>query len=518
MRTAAEAAQASHRQASNFLLVGAGRSTTGHPLAVMGPQLGYYYPEIFDELDLHGGGIDVRGGSPPVSPYVLIGRGKDFAWSLTSASNDNTDQFLEQLCNPDGSQPTRASDHYMYRGRCLAMTTFDAGLLKGSGGNPDRELVFKQTVHGPVSGTVTVGGRPYAVSKDRATRGREPAGLLAMADLDSNKVRNPQTFFAAVNQFETTFNWPYIDNRNVAYFSSGRLPVRAPGTDPSLPTLGTGQYDWRGFLTRDQHPHAVVPRSGVLLNWNGKPAPGWGAADNNWDLGSVQRVQLFRGFKRRNRLQDVASIMNRAATQDFRAIQIWPTIRRVLNTGAPPDALTGQAAALVDAWRARGASRLDRDLDGKIDDPGAAVMDAAFPGLALAVLDPALGPLAEPGGLYATMHKPDNFPSSSGSSFGDGWYEYVDKDLRTLLGDRVQGRFSRRYCGNGDRAACATALWAALKSAASGLAAQQGADPNQWRADATKERIKFIPGLIPNTMRWTNRSTFQQAIEFGGHR
>ena len=373
-------------------------------------------------------------------------------------------------------------------------------------------------MHGPVSGTVTVGGRPYAVSKDRATRGREPAGLLAMADLDSNNVRNPQTFFAAVNQFETTFNWPYIDNRNVAYFSSGRLPVRAPGTDPSLPTLGTGQYDWRGFLTRDQHPHAVVSRSGVLLNWNGKPAPGWGAADNNWDLGSVQRVQLFRGFKRRNRLQDVASIMNRAATQDFRAIQIWPTIRRVLNTAAPPDALTGQAAALVDAWRARGASRLDRDLDGRIDDPGAAVMDAAFPGLALAVLDPALGPLAEPGGLYATMHKPDNFPSSSGSSFGDGWYEYVDKDLRTLLGDRVQGRFSRRYCGNGDRAACATALWAALRSAASGLAAQQGADPNQWHADATKERIKFIPGLIPNTMRWTNRSTFQQAIEFGGHR
>ena len=42
--------------------------------------------------------------------------------------------------------------------------------------------------------------------------------------------------------------------------------------------------------------------------------------------------------------------------------------------------------------------------------------------------------------------------------------------------------------------------------------------PNQWRADATKERIKFIPGLIPNTMRWTNRSTFQQAIEFGSHR
>jgi acyl-homoserine lactone acylase PvdQ len=517
-RAAEQAAQASQRRASNFLLVGAGRSATGRPLAVMGPQLGYFYPEIFDELDLHGGGIDVRGGSPPVSPYVLIGRGKDFAWSLTSASNDNTDQFLEQLCNADGSAPTRASDHYVYKGRCRAMTTFDAGLLKGSAGNPDRELVFKETVHGPVSGTVTVGGRPYAVSKMRSTRGREPAGLLAMADLNANKVKSPQDFFSVVNQFETTFNWPYLDSRNAAYFSSGRLPVRAPGTDPSLPTLGTGRYDWRGFLTRDQHPHGTISRNGLLLNWNGKPAPGWGAADNNWDLGSLQRVEMYRGFKRRNRLQDVASVMNRAATQDLRALEVWPLIRRVLNTGPAPDARTAQAASLVDAWRSRGASRLDRDLDGKIDDPGAAVIDAAFPGLALAVLDPVLGPLAEPGGLYAVMHRPDNSPSSSGSSFGGGWYEYMDKDLRTLLGDRVQGRFSRRYCGNGNRDACRDAFWAALKAAADGLAATQGPDPTQWRSDATRERIKFIPGLIPNTMRWTNRSTFQQAIEFGAHR
>ena len=34
------------QQASNFLVVSAKRSATGHPLAVMGPQLGYYYPGI----------------------------------------------------------------------------------------------------------------------------------------------------------------------------------------------------------------------------------------------------------------------------------------------------------------------------------------------------------------------------------------------------------------------------------------------------------------------------------------
>ena len=67
----------------------------------MGPQLGYYYPEIVLEADLHGPGIQAQGALVPGgSPYVLIGRTKDYAWSLTSASNDNRDQFLEQLCEP----------------------------------------------------------------------------------------------------------------------------------------------------------------------------------------------------------------------------------------------------------------------------------------------------------------------------------------------------------------------------------------------------------------------------------
>jgi hypothetical protein len=38
------------------------------------------------------------------------------------------------------------------------------------------------------------------------------------------------------------------------------------------------------------------------------------------------------------------------------------------------------------------------------------------------------------------------------------------------------------------------------------------------RADATADRISFTTGLIPNTMRWTNRSTFQQVLELDAPR
>jgi acyl-homoserine lactone acylase PvdQ len=507
---------------SNALLVASKRSATRHPLAVMGPQVGYYYPGFLLELDLHGGGIDARGAAfPGVSMYVLLGRGKDFAWSATSSSSDIVDQFLEELCNPDGSPATRASGHYRYKGECKAMTTVEAGTIKGQSGGADQPVSFKETVHGPVQGTVTVAGKPYAIALSRSTRLRDVAAARFFADLNANKVKDGKSFLTAANQMEMTFNWFYADNRDIAMFSSGRLPIRAPGADPSLPTLGTGEYDWRGWLPKAEHPQAVNPSSGFIVNWNNKPARGFGAADDNWAHQSVVRADLFGPLLETGKatLLDVVRTMNRAATEDLRAVGVWGAIAQVLETGPAPDERTQRAADLVSAWAKKGGSRLDRDLDGRIDEPGAAVLDAAWPRLANAVLEPALGDLVADGGLLTRMITRDNDPAhANGSAYNEGWYGYVEKDLRHLTGRSVSAPYSRKYCGNGDLAACRTALWGVLQQVSDALAAAQGPDPAKWRADARAERIDFTTGLLKDTMRWTNRPTFQQLVDFRSHR
>jgi acyl-homoserine lactone acylase PvdQ len=519
--TAARAARvdkAQRQQMSNALLVGRSRSASGRPLAVMGPQVGYFYPQFLMELDLHGGGIDARGAAfPGVSLYVLLGRGRDYAWSATSSGSDNIDQYLERLCNANGSPATRASTGYVLDGRCRQMATFDAGMLGAGGGEPARRVTFKRTVHGPVTGTVTVGGRPYAVAARRSTRGREAMSAIGFADLNANRVRSARDFPRVMNQVEFTFNWHYADNRDIAFFSSGRLPVRPRSVDPSLPTLGSGRFEWRGFLSRARHPQALNPKRGILRNWNNKPAAGFGAADDEWAYGPVHRVDLFRGFPRKLRLHQLVGVMNRAATQDLRAVEAWPTVAAVLRGGPAPDARTQQAADLVSAWAGRGGSRLDRGLDGTVDDPGAAILDRAWDRIGDAVLAPVLGPLTAD---LAAVARRDNPPSPTGSAFGGGWYGYVDKDLRSLLGRPVEGRYSRRYCGGGNLAACRASLWAVMKGVADELAASQGPSPASWRSDATGERIVFRPGLLgpQRTMRWTNRPTFQQAVELRGHR
>jgi hypothetical protein len=212
-------------------------------------------------------------------------------------------------------------------------------------------------------------------------------------------------------------------------------------------------------------------------------------------------------------LPQVVNAMNEAATQDIRSVVVEPTISQVLRGGAAPSLRDQRMLDILDAWSSAGSSRLDQDLDGKIDDPGAAIMDAAWPKLADAVLRPVLGPLTD---QLATLVTRNNQANSGGSAYAAGWYGYVWKDLRSLLGQKVDGAYSTQYCGAGDLAACRATLWAALDAAGNDLAAAQGSDPSAWRADATGERISF--GLLPTTMRWANRPTFQQVVTFASHR
>jgi len=502
---------AARRTSSNALLVSARRSSNGHPNWVAGPQVGYFYPQILMETDVHGGGVDSRGvGVPGFSFAHVIGRGKDFSWSLTSASNDIVDQYAETLCGDD--------THYVYKGRCREMGTFAAGTLEGVPFNT--EVSFRTTVHGPVQGYATVGGRRVAISTKRSTRGREVASAFFIEDLMTNKIRSARSFLKAANLFEPTFNIFYADDRDIATFSSGRLPIRPRGVDMSLPTIGDGRFEWKGFLAAGRHPQGIDPRRGTILNWNQKPAPGWSAADSEWSFGSVHRVELFRPFiqrRRRHSLASVVAAMNAAATQDPRNVQLLSPIDRVLRTGPAPSAREQRMLDLLREWHRRGSSRLDRDLDGKIDDPGAAIMDAVWRRVARAVLEPVLG--GQLTDQLAAFHKPDAPANDQGSSYGSGWYGYVDKDLRTLTGARVRDPMTTRFCGNGDLTACRNSLWQAFESAGDELTLRQlSPNPDDWRADASGERIKFLPGLHPQTMRWTNRPTFQQVLNFTSHR
>jgi hypothetical protein len=486
------AAAPSRRRASNFLVVAPSRSASDNSLAAMGPQLGYYYPEIVQQIDLHGPGIQAQGVAVPgLAMYILIGRTQDYAWSLTSAGHDVRDVYAEQLCEPDGSQPTRESKHYVFKGRCRAMETFNAGVLG------DTPLIYDVTVHGGVFATATVAGKPYALSRRRSTFGRDGLNLVALKRMTEGRASSPERFWHTANQFGFTFNWAYVSREATAYFTSGRLPRRPRGLDRRLPTLGTGDYEWLGYLQQAAHPHDVAGPGGLLLNWNNRSAPGFMHGDDE-PYGSAQRVEVFDEWPAMPQITDVVGIMNRAATQDIRSL-VWPVVSRALRLGQAPSPRDQQVVDILDEWVSRDAPRLDTDGDGLYDEAGPGIMDATFGRIARAVMSPVFGELIE------DLDRVRNVDGAEGQS-------YVDKDLRTLLGDTVRGRFNLAYCGGGSRPACAASLWQAVQDGADALAEELGeSNPARWRTEAS--RTGFVPGLIPDTFPTTNRPTFQQVLE-----
>ncbi|RKQ93775.1 acyl-homoserine lactone acylase PvdQ [Solirubrobacter pauli] len=479
--------------ASNFLIVSGRRSTTGHPLFVGGPQIGYTYPGLTLEADISWPGGQARGATAPgFAGNILIGRGQDYAWSLTSAGSDVVDTYVETLCG--GSKAK-----YRYKGRCRTMGRVDAGTIKDVG-----RVVYRTTVHGPVVGYAKVKGRTVAVSRKRASFGQDVLWQLSFRDLTVGKVKSAATFRESLASSPFTFNVGYADDRDIAMYSAGRLPVRPKSVDPRLPVKGTGEYEWRGFLAPSKRPFQVNPPTGALVNWNNRPAPGWGAADDNWSYGSTQRVRMLDAGIAKRRQHDLASVtgaMNAAATTDLRSEALTPILERLLK--AHPTGATPRAARMLEwlvGWRAAGSSRLDRDLDGVIDaGPAPAIWDAFYPRLWAAAM-PVEGVQAFVGD-----------DSGTSSDFTDGGFWYLEKDLGRLAGNRYRDPFNERYCGAGDAARCAAAIWAALDAVPG--------EPDALRADATRERIAFRPGLLPTTIRYTNRpSGIQQVISFDRHR
>ena len=507
--SSSSSAPAQRAEASNILIVSGQRSQSGRPLFVGGPQIGYFFPGLTHEIGLYGPSIQVRGAtSVPFPGYMLIGRGEDFAWTLTSSSGDIVDTYAETLCG--GSRAK-----YLYRGRCRSMQTIDAGTLKK--GDDETRVRFRQTVHGPVVGYArTSSGRTVALARKRSSYGRDTVDQLFFQDLTFGRVKSFADFADAAAQTPQTFNAFYADHQTSGLYSTGRLPLRPRGADGALVTDGRGGFEWSGFLADSLHPSGENPSNGLIVNWNNRSATGY-VSGRFGSEGPVQRNDmLMKEIARRDKhtLGSVVAAMNAGAVQDPRGYLFWPVMRRLLDKAQPPSPIAAQMAAQLDAWNARRAPRVDSDRDGNLDDAGVPIIDAIWPRVTTAGLCGALGnSLCEQ--LDDTLHGRYSAPPGGGQY--SGWQHYMHKDFRSLLGERVRNPLSRRYCASSAEA-CAQKLWAAIDAAGQSLAQSLGPDPAAWREPRSENLIKFGP-LPLIDMDYTNRpSGIQQVISFNGHR
>ena len=519
---------------SNALVVGGSHTTTGHPMVVFGPQTGYYTPQLLTEEVLDGPGIKARGVAfAGTNLFVQLGRGVDYAWSATSASNDNVDTVVERLCNSDGSTPTVHSTGYLVGGRCRPMrrnTHSYLALPSATSQQPPQKYSYLvlRTRHGIVQLRTTVNGRPVAIVTERSTYGHEVDSVMGFARLnDPSYVHDAASFQHAASAIDYTFNWFYADDKDISYFSSGLLPVRARGVDFDLPRWGNRKYDWQGWLPFSRHVHQTDPPRGWFVSWNNKTAPGFSAADNVWGYGSVYRSLALSDHLRhaiagghRVSLPDLVGIMSTAATEDSRARYTLPWLLKVIGN----DPQTRGAQRLLSSWLRAGAPRVDRDRDGHYGHEQAiALFDTWWQsGRHSVAYDVLAGRLGQRLAHRLPQAIDDHPRLGRGSAWNDvAWYGYVNKDLRDLLGSSVRAPYSHPFCGNGSLARCRADLRASLRAAVARVERQQGVHRvSALSYDKTQDDIRSVTAGVVGVrpIDWQNRPTFQQVVAFTGHR
>ncbi len=533
---------------SNALLVSGKHTASGHPVAVFGPQTGYFAPQLLMLQEIQGPGISARGASfAGVSMYVELGRGADYAWSATSAAQDITDTYAVDLCEPNGGKPTEDSEHYLFRGKCLPMeklertNSWKPTVADSSAAGSYRMQVLR-TQYGTVTHRAKVGGKPVAYTALRSTYRHEADSIIGFQMLnDPGYVRDAKSFQSAADHIGYAFNWFYADSKHTAYFNSGLNPVRNPDVDPSLPITADKAYEWKGFdpagNTADYTPASQHPNDidqDYYISWNNKQADDYTSA--NFAAGSVHRANLLDDRVRRLVADggvtraSLTRAMEDAAVTDLRGEDVLPDLIKVLRSEPVTDPKLSAVVQELESWRADGAQRRETTPGSHAYAHADAVrtMDAWWPLLVRAAYEPGLG-----GDLYQALQANatiDESPSAghgptgshAGSAFLTGWWSYVDKDLRSVLGQQVKGPLAKRYCGDGDLSACRSTLLDTLRQAAAQPAAKvyPGDDSckagDQWCADSIIQRA--VGGLTHKSITWQNRPTYQQVVEFPAHR
>lgn len=359
---AARDATVPRTEASRCLVIGPTRSASGHVLMLEATADG-------PESHLHGGGFDTAGFSTPGWGPPIMGRSLDHGWLLTSGNADTTTTYAEQL-NP--------ADRYRYRfkGAWLRMETRKE-VIQVKGAAPVTHEVAR-TVHGPIVSWDVAHRAAY--SERYAVRGKELDNWVAIVELA--RARNLQEFQdKGVSQLVWNLGVCYGNAAGqFGFWEAGLIPKRSPKADSRLPTPGTGEYEWDGFLSFDERPHMLNPKQGFIHTWNSK-ATSWSPEGDDARIGKAFRTYLGT---------ELAAAGHALTLLDMREInrKIFNGLGARDHTNTTPAFFASYIRAAVattqDAEVKRAADLMlsfnglyeDLDRDGKYDNPGLTIFRA----------------------------------------------------------------------------------------------------------------------------------------------
>ncbi|MCO1580242.1 penicillin acylase family protein [Crossiella sp. SN42] len=322
-------------EGSNNWAIAPSRTGTGRAQLANDPHRAYAAPSLRYLSHLSAPGLNVIGANEPALPGVSIGHNGRIAFGLTIFRMDQEDLYVYQL---DPADPGR----YRYRDGWEPIKVLREKIAVAGREPVEVELPF--TRHGPV--LASGNGHAFAVRSAWLEPGMAPyfGSVRYMYEQDF------AGFKAAMRNWGApTENQVYADTSgNIGWVPGGLSPKRS-GYDGLLPAPGDGRFEWTGFHTGDDLPHAY------------NPAQGYVATANQYNLppGFPHPIGFEWGLPyRHNRITEVLNADKRFTVADAQRLQndqlSIPArqLTKVLATVPAADPLSGKALALLRGWDA----------------------------------------------------------------------------------------------------------------------------------------------------------------------
>ncbi len=263
------------------------KTESGNPILYSGPQMDHGFqfaaPSLVLEGSIRAGGLNVSGMGIAGIPGIIVGRTPHHAWSMQVGHAHTVDYYVED--------PS-------------AVTLHRVETIKVAGG-ADVQLPVYRTSHGPVVNPMPYNPETYVPDPANPImtwkyahwgyelqNGVKSILMLARAsDMDA--------FGEGIELVPVSQHFCYADrDGNIAYWMSGRDPVRPSGTDPRFPLMGDGTEEW-------PEPVTLIPRStdrntskGFYGGWNSRSSHDYNNAANaiGYTFGPFHRAHVVEEY------------------------------------------------------------------------------------------------------------------------------------------------------------------------------------------------------------------------------
>jgi penicillin amidase len=247
------------RPGSNDWVISGAHTVSGKPLLSNDMHLGHQMPNLWYEVHLRCGNLDVVGVSLPGTPFVIVGHNQRIAWGFTNVGPTVEDVYVETF-NDRGQYRTpqgwRDPEHRRE-------------VIHVKGAADDEAVDVSITRHGPIITELIPGEKRRIALRWTLSDG------VQNPFFDIDAAQTWSEFTHALSTWNTpSQNAVYADvDGHIGYHATGSIPIRASG-DGSLPADGSDDtHEWTGYVPFDKLPNVYDPPWGVIATANGRITP-----------------------------------------------------------------------------------------------------------------------------------------------------------------------------------------------------------------------------------------------------